>query len=120
MIRSVSGGMSVIVLRDEVIPIIRLKEYFNQTENFEINARDLAVIVQNNEKKKFALFLDEIVTKREVFIKSLGSRFRQLKGISSGTILQGGKIGFVLDIETICRDTGAGDAVSLSLAMERE
>jgi|GEM_PF-7029351 len=61
----------------------------------------LGVIVENSEKKKYALLVDEIIAKKEVVIKSLGHKFKKLQGISSGTVLHGGKIGFVLDIDKI-------------------
>ncbi|MBN1523440.1 MAG: chemotaxis protein CheW [Spirochaetales bacterium] len=98
---TVQNNIEVIDLRGEIIPVIAVEDYFAQDVAFTENGtgRLLAVIVENNEKKKYALLLDDIITKREVFIKSLGAKFRDLRGISSGTILQGGKIGFVLDID---------------------
>ena len=61
----------------------------------------MATIVENVNRDRFAILSDEILAKREVVIKNLGACFRNLKGISSGTVLAGGKIGFVLDIDQV-------------------
>ncbi len=109
-IHTVKNAVEVIDLREEIIPIVRLNEFFERDGNGEGDGREkrlVSVIVENNEQKKTALLLDEIITKREVFIKALGSKFKDLRGISSGTILQGGTIGFVLDIDQLTRDVNA-------------
>jgi two-component system chemotaxis sensor kinase CheA len=117
----VKNEVEVIDLRQEIIPVIRLGDFFGLTGNGH-GTRTIAVIVENNDRKKMALLVDEIVTKREVFIKALGSKFKDLRGISSGTILQGGAIGFVLDIDHISRWTGlaAQDRSALVSAGRRE
>jgi two-component system chemotaxis sensor kinase CheA len=107
-IHTVKNAVEVIDLREEIIPVIRLNEFFGRNGNGAVrDGRMVSVIVENNEQKKAALLLDEIITKREVFIKALGAKFRNLRGISSGTILQGGAIGFVLDVDQLTRDVSA-------------
>lgn len=61
------------------------------------------VVVENN-NRKYALLVDELIAKKEVVIKSLGEKFSSLFGISSGTVLSGSKIGFVLNIDELVND----------------
>lgn len=61
----------------------------------------IGVICETSDKRKFMFVLDEVIAKREVVIKSLGSQFSNLKGISSGTVLGEGKIGLVVDIDDL-------------------
>ncbi len=98
MTRELIKGVEVLQLRGETIPIIHLSKVFG-IENAGSGA--VVTIVENNLKEHFAIASDEIIAKREVVIKSLGARFRDLKGISSGTVLAGGAIGLVLDLEEL-------------------
>ncbi len=121
MIYTIENKTSVIDLRQEIIPVIQLRDFFdiqntfNQVEthnhvethgyaSLRADARLLAVIVENREKK-FAFVVNEIIAKKEIVIKPLNNKFKKLKGISSGTILQGGKIGFIIDVEEIVSTT---------------
>ncbi|MBN1616449.1 MAG: chemotaxis protein CheW, partial [Spirochaetales bacterium] len=61
----------------------------------------IGIICETSDRRKFMFTLDEVIAKREVVIKSLGAKFSGLKGISSGTVLSGGKIGLVVDIDEI-------------------
>jgi two-component system chemotaxis sensor kinase CheA len=97
-VHQVATGIQVLDLRGRMIPIIRIAEVFNITESGQGN---IATIVENVSGEQFAVMNDEILAKREVVIKNLGACFKNLKGISSGSVLSGGAIGFVLDIEQV-------------------
>jgi len=99
MIYSIKEGTKVIDLREEVIPVIELTDFFN-IEKVHNHKRMLTVIIEDRENK-YALLVDEIIAKKEIVIKPLSSKFKELKGISSGTILSGGKIGFIIDMDKI-------------------
>jgi len=102
MVQSVKGSCEVINLREEIIPVIRMNDVFRVEEGEAAqNGKTLGVIVENNEKKKYVIIVDEILAKKEIVIKSLGGKFTELKGIVSGTVLQGGKIGFVVDVDQV-------------------
>ncbi len=94
----VASGLRVLNIREEVLPVISIANVFNiAVKKQEI----IATIIENAEKEKFALLSEEILAKREVVIKNLSPCFKNYKGINSGTVLPGGSIGFVLDIEQI-------------------
>lgn len=100
-VHSIEDKESVINLRGMVFPVIDLKKAFDIQWDQE-EKRKLAVVIDFNDEK-FALFVDQILSKREVVIKNLGEKFRHLHGISSGTVLPGGAIGYVLNIEDVVR-----------------
>jgi two-component system chemotaxis sensor kinase CheA len=99
-ISRVEDRVSVLDLRGEVLPVIGLGEYF-----FPASGRSesgFAVIVENQEKR-FALLVDDVVAKKEVVIKPLGKKFRHLSALSSAAVLPGGRIGFVVNVEEVVR-----------------
>lgn len=98
MTRNLIKGVQVLQLRGEVIPIISLANIF---ELADAGPGLIMTIVEGSNKEHFAIASDELIAKQEIVIKSLGARFREMKGISSGTVLAGGAIGFVLDIEEL-------------------
>ena len=113
MVYKVQNDNNVINLRQQIIPIINLREFFEMDDVMK-NEVLLAVITESREKQ-YAFLVNDIIAKKEIVIKPLNSKFKKLSGISSGTILPGGKIGFILDIdriiETSCGNT-QGEFVS--------
>jgi two-component system, chemotaxis family, sensor kinase CheA len=97
-IHQVATGVLVLDLRGKMIPVISMAEVFGIPDAGE---GKIATIVENVSGERFAVMNDEILAKREVVIKNLGACFKNLKGISSGSVLAGGSIGFVLDIEQV-------------------
>lgn len=95
-ISRIRNGTTVLDLRGEIIPMISLASVF---EIKEAGQGKMATIVENSNREKFAIISDEILSKNEIVIKTLGARFRDMKGISSGTVLSGGTIGLVLDVD---------------------
>ena len=96
MVSRVRTGTDVLNLRGEVIPMISLASVFDIKE---AEKGEIATIVESSNREKYAIICDEVLSKNEIVIKSLGARFRDMKGISSGTVLAGGTIGLVLDID---------------------
>jgi two-component system, chemotaxis family, sensor kinase CheA len=107
LVTTINGDVEVANLRGETIPILRLHDIFDISEEDPDGIR-IGIICETTDRRKFMLVVDEILSKREVVIKSLGTRFRTLRGISSGTVLAGGKIGLVVDIDQIVELSLAG------------
>lgn len=83
-------------LRDEPVPVVPLSQVFGQIPD---GASDIGVVVETSDKRKFVLLVDEVLAKREVVIKSLGPRFKDLRGIAAGTVVSGGGLALVLDVD---------------------
>ena len=100
LLQTVEGRSAVLDLRQEIIPVVFLNEFFHG-DRAEEKVR-FAVVVEAGEQK-YALIVDNVLAKREVVIKNLGSQFKGLPGISSAAVLPGGKIGFVVNVEDVVR-----------------
>lgn len=98
-IYSIEGKEQVIKLREEIIPIVNLHTFFHKTADKNQDST-MAIIVEKG-SKKYTMLVDDVIAKKEVVIKTLGAKFKQLKGISSATVLTGGKIALILNIEDI-------------------
>lgn len=100
MISSVNGSVEVCDLRGEPILVLRMDQVFSMDRPEEPPFL-IGVVVENTDKHKFMILVDEVIAKREVVIKTLGNRFKKMRGITSGTVLAGGKIGLVVDVDQL-------------------
>jgi two-component system chemotaxis sensor kinase CheA len=92
---TIQGG-EVLDHNGRLLPLHRLGRRFG----IEARAQDpwdgIVVIVESS-GKVCALLVDEMVTKQEVVIKSLGAFMQNLPGVSGGAILGDGNIALILD-----------------------
>jgi two-component system chemotaxis sensor kinase CheA len=88
----------VIVLRGEVIPIIRLNEVLDIPLS---NQKELKVVIVRKGEKQTGFIVDQLIGQQEVVIKSLGKYFNNIKMIAGATILGNGEVALILDINTL-------------------
>jgi two-component system chemotaxis sensor kinase CheA len=86
-------------LRDTVLPILDLKEYFGY-EVIDDNIKENIVIV-NFGTSKVGLIVDELLGEFQTVMKPMGKVFKNLKGIGGATILGDGKVSPILDIPVL-------------------
>ncbi|MGL4736969.1 MAG: chemotaxis protein CheA [Cellulosilyticaceae bacterium] len=88
----------VIVLRNEVIPIVRLHSILG------IEASDkalmMAVIVKKGEKQ-IGFIIDSLIGQQEIVIKPLGKYLSHINMIAGATILGNGEVALILDVNTL-------------------
>ena len=106
--KTIHGKGEALLIRDALIPIIRLSQVFDvETECTDIC--DSIIVVVENEGRLRALMVDELLDKQEVVIKSLGGYMTDVKGVAGGTILGDGRVGLILDLAgliTVCEKSG--------------
>lgn len=92
----------VIPYREEVLPLIRLKEKFgfSHEQVDEMNVRIPLVIVEVG-RKKAGLVVDKLLGQQEVVIKSLTDPLKSMKGLAGATILGNGKVATIIDVASI-------------------
>lgn len=100
MMNSVTGAADVYKLRDDYIPIVRLYDIFGIEADSTDIGEGLLVVVEN-EGKKIALFVDELLGQQQVVIKSLETNLKQIDGLSGATILGNGTVALILDINGV-------------------
>ncbi len=97
------------LLAGEIVPIIRLYKYYNITPEFTDPVKSLIVVVNEGEKK-YGLMVDELLHRQQIVVKNLGERFKDLPGITGGTILGDGRVGLILDPERLLADNHHSNA----------
>ncbi|MFZ8994422.1 MAG: chemotaxis protein CheA [bacterium] len=89
-----------LILAGEVIPIMRLHEFFDVEADVMVPEEAIIVVVKYGDKK-YGLMVDELLHRQQIVVKNLGETFVNLPGITGGTILGDGRVGLILDPETL-------------------
>jgi len=92
---TVHGRGENLLVRGELVPIIRLYEIFG-VPSTNTDPCEAIVVVVENEGRRRALMVDELLGKEEVVIKNLGGL--DVPGVAGGTILGDGRVGLILDL----------------------
>jgi two-component system chemotaxis sensor kinase CheA len=93
---TVQGRGEVLDLRGKILPLHRLHQKF-AIEPKAHNPSDGIVVVVEHSGRTSCLLVDEMVSKQEVVIKSLGALMQGLPGVAGGAILGDGTIALILD-----------------------
>jgi len=89
----------VVQLRGEVLPLVRMREYFGVEPGPKKDYVN-TLVVQSRDRRA-AIEVDDLAGHLQIVVKGLDQRLRRTKGISGGTILGSGKIALILDVDTI-------------------
>ncbi|MBN2039038.1 MAG: chemotaxis protein CheA [Spirochaetes bacterium] len=87
-----------IYLRDEIIPYVKMKDFFES--NNETDSMGKIVVVRYADRK-MAFLVDEAFGEFQTVIKPLGRIFNKIEWISGATIMAGGEIGLILDVSKL-------------------
>ena len=93
--------------REEIIPVVRLGEYFKINNNHEKNK--MFIVIIGVAEKKIGIIVQKFLREQEIVIKSLGDfignekLFGDIKGISGVSILGDGSFAQVLDVSALSR-----------------
>lgn len=117
MVNCVGGGLNVLRLRDEYIPILRLHQIFNHSGAIEDLNKGLLVIVESD-NQKVGLLVDDLLAQQQVVIKSLEANYQKVEGVSGATILGDGRVSLIIDITGLIKLAGLKKAGSTELAIE--
>ncbi len=100
MVSTVEGRYEVATVRGRLLPIVRLHRRFNLKPRSE-ELKDGLLVVSECQGRQFCLFVDDLVGKQEVVIKSLGGTLKNTPGIAGGAILGDGRVGLILDMDGV-------------------
>lgn len=95
--KTVQGQGETLMVRESLIPIIRLYHVFGVQNGIEKVTEGIVVVIENEGRQR-ALLVDELLGKQEVVIKSLGGYLKDINGVAGGTILSDGRVGLILDL----------------------
>lgn len=95
------GGEVFFSLRENLIPLIYLGEYFyNEKISFEEIEKKYCVVVSARDKN-YGFVVDEVIGEQDVVIKPMNTKFIKSRGISAATIVGNGEIGFIVDVAKV-------------------
>ncbi|CAA0107767.1 chemotaxis protein CheA [Zhongshania aliphaticivorans] len=106
-VRKVVGNGNVYRLRDDYIPVVRLRDAFKLRCNDSIKTyleRDgeLLVVVESD-GQRIGLFVDELLDQQQVVIKSLEENYKPVAGLAGATILGDGNVAMIIDVPSLIK-----------------
>ena len=99
---SVEGKEEMVLVREQLLPIVRLNQRLGVKSKIETPSEGLLVVVES-ESKLYCMLVDDLLGKQEVVIKSLGETFQDASGFSGCAVLGDGRVGLILDTDGIYR-----------------
>ncbi|MGB8217668.1 MAG: chemotaxis protein CheA [Candidatus Methanoperedens sp.] len=92
-------GEEVILIRGEVLPIVRLRKLFGIDSN---GSEDLLVVVVERGGSNIGLVVDQVIGQQEVILKNLENHIlKGVRGFAGATILGDGNVALILDVVTL-------------------
>lgn len=89
----------VIVLRGEIIPIIRMEQTLQIPHVKDYD--EIFVVVVHAGEAKAGIVVDNLIGQQEIVIKTLGNLFTGLKMFSGATVLGDGRVALIIDVATM-------------------
>ena len=86
---------SHIIARDEYLPCINMRKYFELSGT---PPQEQQVVVVNDQSSKIGIIVDSILGNHQTVIKPIGKLFKKIQGLSGSTILGDGSVALILDI----------------------
>jgi len=91
-------GKNLVTNRGELLPYVRLREQFSVSGGKpEIEQ----IVVVNSNEGKVGFVVDHVVGDLQTVIKNLGKLYKNVEGISGGTILGDGSVALIVDVQKL-------------------
>lgn len=91
----------VIVLRGQIIPVIRGADVLQVPKSDGEENEDIFVVVVHIGDRKAGIVVDNLIGQQEIVIKTMGKLLAGLKVISGATVLGDGRVALILDISAL-------------------
>ena len=99
--RSISDARHYVNVRDELVPYVRLREWFDipgkppQIEQ---------IVIVNFDDRRVGIVVDRVIGEHQTVIKSLGKVYQNMHGLSGATIRGDGTVALILDVPILVQD----------------
>ncbi len=97
-VRTVHGG-EVITLRGQVVPLIRIAEFFRL--DAPRDPEKVMIVIVGLQGRQVGLVVDSFQGEQEIVIKPLSDVIGRIAGISGATILGNGSISLIIDVHSL-------------------
>lgn len=98
------SGSDVLNLRDQVLPLLRLRDEFKVPDTDSADSSRCYVVVVQLGSRLLGLVVDRLPYQEEVVIKSMGPLLSGIRGMAGATITGDGKVVLILDVAEILQD----------------
>jgi two-component system chemotaxis sensor kinase CheA len=107
MVSTVHERGEVVSVRGKLTPLLRLGPHLGTPCRAVDPTEGIIVVVESGDAAR-GLLVDELLGKQEVVIKNLGETFRRQNLLAGAAILGDGRVGLILDVDTLvrCQQTG--------------
>ena len=96
-----ANGKQIANIRGEIIPYIRLRDYFNiHTDRPEREQ----IMVAETEGGRYGFVVDQVLGDHQTVIKNLGRFYRHIQIVSGATILGNGSVALILDPHRLAQE----------------
>ncbi len=99
-ISTVANKGELIMAHGKLFPIVRLDRFFNVRYRSE-TIEEMTGCLVNSDYGQICILIDELIGQQQVVIKNLGEYLKGTKGLSGATILGDGRVGLILDVNSI-------------------
>ncbi len=96
------NGKPVVVLREKIVPLIKLAEVFDLIIDKSQGKYSYIVVVKTS-KQEVGIVVEHLVGEEEVVVKSFGQIIGEIPGISSAAILGDGQIALIVDVQGLIK-----------------
>jgi two-component system chemotaxis sensor kinase CheA len=102
MVTTVQGRGEMVSVRGRLTPVLRLGDHLNTPAHAKDLTAGILVVIESGQDAR-CLFVDELIGKQEVVIKSLSDMFRQQASFAGAAILGDGRVGLILDVNALVK-----------------
>ncbi|MEC1772363.1 chemotaxis protein CheA [Schinkia azotoformans] len=100
------------IVRDRVLPLVRLHKRLDVSEDNILNKKRIFVVVLGLAEKRVGVIIDKTLGNQEIVIKSLGKYIGTPKYIAGATIMGDGNVTLILDVGSIVNEEGTQDVTN--------
>ncbi len=88
-------GRHIANVRGEIVPYVNLRDKFNITED----KPDIEqIVIADVDDNRVGFVVDDVIGEHQTVIKTLGTFYRDVEGVSGATILGDGTVALILDV----------------------
>ncbi|NNL76297.1 MAG: chemotaxis protein CheA [Desulfobacterales bacterium] len=99
----------MLTLQDGLTPLYRMARLYDIKDDKD-DSEDTIIVVVEDEERRAGLLVDELVSRQQVVIKSLGESMKDIPGISGGAIMPDGRVGLIIDVGGLVKFATNGQA----------
>jgi two-component system chemotaxis sensor kinase CheA len=105
-IRTIVNQPSLVAVRGEQLPIVRLEDLVRLPPGEAPRPAPLCLVVEVDNRRA-ALLVDSLIGQQQLVVKSLESNLHAVPGVAGATILGDGRVALILDVTSFTRTSAA-------------